>query len=140
MIQCPKCNSTNIKTERRMDGDSGCVECGYLSKTSNFFRISLPTKVPEEPEDEGITASQAQDLMHSSKLNEIRACNDLIKESARNGCRLVEWRGEVMGIYKNNPKSEIVQNFITSYEKRGFRVSIIPSAVMGAYLRISWDL
>ena len=33
---CPKCGSTKITTERRIDGDSKCSECGYKDKTGNF--------------------------------------------------------------------------------------------------------
>lgn len=33
---CPKCGSTKIMTERRINGDSTCGECGYKDKTGNF--------------------------------------------------------------------------------------------------------
>lgn len=33
---CPKCNSTKFKTERRPNGDSICLECGYKGKTFYF--------------------------------------------------------------------------------------------------------
>lgn len=33
---CPKCGGTKIMTERRIDGDSKCSECGYKDKTGNF--------------------------------------------------------------------------------------------------------
>jgi transcription initiation factor TFIIIB Brf1 subunit/transcription initiation factor TFIIB len=36
MITCPKCNSTNVSTERRINGDSKCNNCGHSSKTSYF--------------------------------------------------------------------------------------------------------
>ena len=34
--KCPKCNSKNVATERRPDGDSCCRDCGYFSKTGSF--------------------------------------------------------------------------------------------------------
>ena len=39
---CPKCSSTKITTERRIDGDSSCGECKYKDKTGNFT-FELPT-------------------------------------------------------------------------------------------------
>lgn len=33
---CPKCGSTKVITERRIDGDSECKECRYKDKTENF--------------------------------------------------------------------------------------------------------
>ena len=39
---CPKCSSTKIMTERRIDGDSECEECEYKDKTGNFT-FELPT-------------------------------------------------------------------------------------------------
>jgi len=33
---CPKCNSKDIETERRLDGDSWCGNCGYKSPTEKF--------------------------------------------------------------------------------------------------------
>lgn len=33
---CPKCSSTKITTEKRIDGDSECSECEYKDKTGNF--------------------------------------------------------------------------------------------------------
>jgi transcription initiation factor TFIIIB Brf1 subunit/transcription initiation factor TFIIB len=35
-MKCPKCRSTNISTERRPDGNSDCIDCGYGSQTSEF--------------------------------------------------------------------------------------------------------
>ena len=39
---CPKCGSTKITTEKRIDGDSTCGECKYRDKTGNFA-FELPT-------------------------------------------------------------------------------------------------
>lgn len=33
---CPKCQGTNIVTEKRIDGDSQCQDCNYKDKTGNF--------------------------------------------------------------------------------------------------------
>ena len=33
---CPKCCSDKIMTERRIDGDSSCVDCNYKNKTAMF--------------------------------------------------------------------------------------------------------
>lgn len=33
---CPKCSSTKIMTEKRINGDSECEECNYKDKTCNF--------------------------------------------------------------------------------------------------------
>ena len=39
---CPKCSSTKITTEKRIDGDSSCGDCKYKDKTGNFI-FELPT-------------------------------------------------------------------------------------------------
>ena len=39
---CPKCESTKIVTERSINGNSECKECGYKDKTRNFI-FDLPT-------------------------------------------------------------------------------------------------
>ena len=39
---CPKCGSTKIMTERKIDGDSSCGDCKYKDKTGNFT-FELPT-------------------------------------------------------------------------------------------------
>jgi DNA-directed RNA polymerase subunit M/transcription elongation factor TFIIS len=39
---CPKCNSTKVITERSINGNSECEECGYKDKT-NKFNFDLPT-------------------------------------------------------------------------------------------------
>lgn len=31
-MKCPKCGSTNISTERRLDGFNTCLKCGYKWK------------------------------------------------------------------------------------------------------------
>ena len=36
---CPKCSGTQITTERRIDGDSKCIECNHVDKTSKFWAI-----------------------------------------------------------------------------------------------------
>jgi len=33
---CPKCKSLNVETERRPNGDSRCLECGYRAPTQRF--------------------------------------------------------------------------------------------------------
>lgn len=35
-MKCPRCKSTNASTQRRMDGDSQCLDCGYRAKTTTF--------------------------------------------------------------------------------------------------------
>lgn len=39
---CPKCSSTKVITERSINGNSECKECGYKDKTGNFI-FELPT-------------------------------------------------------------------------------------------------
>ncbi len=39
---CPKCASTKITTEKRIDGDSSCGDCKHKDKTGNFI-FGLPT-------------------------------------------------------------------------------------------------
>lgn len=39
---CPKCSSTKIITERSINGNSTCQECGYRDKTTKF-NFELPT-------------------------------------------------------------------------------------------------
>ena len=39
---CPKCTSTKVMTERRINGDSTCSECKYKDKTGNFT-FEIPT-------------------------------------------------------------------------------------------------
>lgn len=34
--RCPKCTSGNVATERRLDGDSVCGDCGFNDKTTKF--------------------------------------------------------------------------------------------------------
>lgn len=34
---CPRCNSTDIMTEKKPDGNSLCQECGFESKTETFI-------------------------------------------------------------------------------------------------------
>lgn len=33
---CPMCDGVEVQTERRMDGDSHCVECGHSGPTRTF--------------------------------------------------------------------------------------------------------
>lgn len=41
--QCPKCKSDGLMTERRIDGDTGCLKCGFKAKTSEFDIIDAET-------------------------------------------------------------------------------------------------
>lgn len=43
MRKCPKCESTNIMTERRKNGDSECIDCKFKSKTGEFIIVNLDT-------------------------------------------------------------------------------------------------
>jgi len=36
MYICPRCSSTNTKTERRPDGFTECLDCGYVELSSKF--------------------------------------------------------------------------------------------------------
>lgn len=36
MRKCPECGSTKVITQKRINGDSTCEECGYKSKTGDF--------------------------------------------------------------------------------------------------------
>lgn len=50
-MKCPKCqNSTNLMTERRIDGFTTCLSCNFRAKTAVF---NAPT-----PESTGITKAQ----------------------------------------------------------------------------------
>ena len=37
MIKCPECNSSDISTDRRPDGNSICISCGYNARASCFI-------------------------------------------------------------------------------------------------------
>lgn len=41
-MKCPECGSSSFKTERRLDGDSSCMQrgCGYTSKTSYWVKFN----------------------------------------------------------------------------------------------------
>jgi ribosomal protein L37AE/L43A len=49
---CPKCQSENIATERRINGDSICLSCLFKGKIEEFYKpkdpaiknINLPTR------------------------------------------------------------------------------------------------
>jgi len=34
---CPKCSSENLIQEKRIDGDSTCIDCRYKGKSTEFF-------------------------------------------------------------------------------------------------------
>lgn len=36
VLSCPVCESTSITTEKRINGNSKCIECKHKDKTSNF--------------------------------------------------------------------------------------------------------
>lgn len=36
---CPKCGSSDVSTERRIDGNSSCIKCDRTDKTDNFNKI-----------------------------------------------------------------------------------------------------
>jgi len=36
-IKCPKCDSKNVETERRLGGDSTCIDCKFTDKTVEFY-------------------------------------------------------------------------------------------------------
>lgn len=38
MRTCPECSSDNVATERRLNGESKCVNCGYRDLTTEFDR------------------------------------------------------------------------------------------------------
>lgn len=46
-IVCPKCNSTNVRTERRPNSISNCGDCKFCAPTSKFpigkYRVGLPS-------------------------------------------------------------------------------------------------
>lgn len=39
--KCPKCNSENIATERRPNGNSKCLDCQYEAPTQDFDADSV---------------------------------------------------------------------------------------------------
>lgn len=41
--KCPKCNSTNLATEKRPDGNAKCLFCGWYGKYSLCFIGKLKT-------------------------------------------------------------------------------------------------
>lgn len=41
MRRCPRCNSTNVVTERRINGNSQCKVCNYKEKTEKFDNNEL---------------------------------------------------------------------------------------------------
>lgn len=43
--KCPKCNSENIATERRPNGNSKCLDCQYEAKTQDFDADSVIRKI-----------------------------------------------------------------------------------------------
>lgn len=85
---CPKCSSTKVITERSINGNSECKECGYKDKTGNFI-FELPTFkqylkmngkediLKEEKEQKGIyvavkyTQSACDDLLDFIKKYQI---------------------------------------------------------------------
>ena len=38
MFKCPKCDSENIITEKRPNGNSTCRDCDHKSVTKNFYK------------------------------------------------------------------------------------------------------
>lgn len=44
---CPECNSTNVATEKRPDGNSNCKDCKFTGPTAKFpmgsYKIPLPS-------------------------------------------------------------------------------------------------
>ena len=51
---CPECKSTNVATEKRLDGNSNCKDCKFSGPTSRFptgfYQIPLPP-LQEEIDD-----------------------------------------------------------------------------------------
>ena len=45
-LMCPKCNSTNIASQKCTDGNSVCIECNHTDKTTLFpvgtYQLPLP--------------------------------------------------------------------------------------------------
>ena len=46
-MQCPKCFSESVQTERRPNGKSTCMSCSYISKTVNFYSKEELIPLPE---------------------------------------------------------------------------------------------
>jgi len=42
---CPKCKSTNIATERRLDGDTKCLDCNHKASTKEFPMKQSPDRI-----------------------------------------------------------------------------------------------
>jgi hypothetical protein len=57
MYKCPECESDNIETERRPDGDSRCVNCGYRDATEYF-----------KPEESIVDELKTLNISHEKKF------------------------------------------------------------------------
>jgi len=44
MYKCPRCNSVQVSTERRIKGSSECQVCGFSDFTRNFINTGKPVK------------------------------------------------------------------------------------------------
>lgn len=75
---CPQCKSQQVITERRINGDSKCKECGYKSKTDDFIIENINFKEwLKESKDKGVyvavkfTQAAAEDISIFCQENNI---------------------------------------------------------------------
>ena len=74
-MKCPKCGSTNVETERRMNGVTTCKDCYFVGKALDFLHFKNGDAVPasyEELEKE-LAFRKAEIVVYKTEIEELKA-------------------------------------------------------------------
>lgn len=110
-ITCPECGSDNVTTERRPNGESKCIQCGYRDLTSEFIRHNeAPSYTYLQKENEQLKYYKEQWQLIAGKANLknlIATAQTLQKENEELRADLLYFWTWVVGGYESRPETRL---------------------------------
>lgn len=103
---CPKCCSNKIMTERRIDGDSSCIDCNYKNKTAMFT-----LKIQNEKNSNHCSFKEfiAEIQQTGSKTDRDEYSSELNWNKYKNFCKLLITQDEY-SLYKYHNNLFLIRN------------------------------